>query len=98
MYTEEIKYLDDAIKGEDRDKPLTFTRLEVLILLKDYKDAQQQVKNTVALADISKSVFIVCENDDHGRDLYLDVKDTREEAEEIKGRDNTRNVYEHEVS
>jgi hypothetical protein len=40
-------------------------------------------------------VFIVCENDNYGRDLYLCTKDTIEEAQEVKGRDNTRNIYKH---
>ena len=51
----------------------------------------------LGLLGVSKSVFIVCENDDYGRDLYLCTKNTIEEAKEVKGRDTTRNIYEHEV-
>jgi hypothetical protein len=50
------------------------------------------------LLDVSNSVFIVCQNDDYGRDLYLCTKNTLEGAKEIKGMDNTRNIYEHKVS
>ena len=51
----------------------------------------------LGLLGVSNSVFIVCENDDYGRDLYLCTKNTIEEAKEVKGCDNTRNIYEHEV-
>ena len=51
----------------------------------------------LVLLGVSNSVFIVCENDDYGRDLYLCTKNTIEEAKEVKGRDTTRNIYEHEV-
>ena len=51
----------------------------------------------LGLLSVSNSVFIVCENDDYGRDLYLCTKNTIQEAIEVKGRDNTRNIYEHEV-
>ena len=51
----------------------------------------------LGLLGVSNSVFIVCENDDYGRDLYLCTKNTIEEAKVVKGRDNTRNIYEHEV-
>ena len=51
----------------------------------------------LGLLGVSNSVFIVCENDDYGRDLYLCTKNTIEEAKEVKGYDNTRNIYEHEV-
>ena len=51
----------------------------------------------LGLFGVSNSVFIVCENDDYGRDLYLCTKNTIQEAIEVKGRDNTRNIYEHEV-
>ena len=51
----------------------------------------------LGLLGVSNSVFIVCENDDYGRDLYLCTKRTLDEAKEVKGRDNTRNIYEHEV-
>lgn len=51
----------------------------------------------LGLLGVSNSVFIVCENDDYGRDLYLCTKNTIEEAKEVKGRDTTRNIYEHEV-
>lgn len=47
------------------------------------------------LLGVSKSVFVVCENDDYGRDLWLCCKNTVEEAKEVKGRDTTRNIYEH---
>jgi hypothetical protein len=49
------------------------------------------------LLAVSNSVFIVCENDDYGRDLYLCTKNTMKDAKEVKGRDNTRNIYEHDV-
>jgi len=51
----------------------------------------------LGLLSVSKSVFVVCENDDYGRDLYLCTKNTIEEAKEVKGRDTTRNIYDHEV-
>ena len=51
----------------------------------------------LVLLGVSNSVFIVCENDDYGRDLYLWTKNTIEVAKEVKGRDTTRNIYEHEV-
>ena len=51
----------------------------------------------LGLLGVSNSVFIVCENDDYGRDLYLCTKNTIEEAKEVKGRDTTRNIYEYEV-
>jgi len=51
----------------------------------------------LGLLGVSNSVFIVCENDDYGRDLYLCTKNTIEEAKEVKGSDTTRNIYEHEV-
>ena len=51
----------------------------------------------LGLLGVSKSVFVVCENDDYSRDLYLCTKNTIEEAKEVKGRDTTRNIYEHEV-
>lgn len=51
----------------------------------------------VALLNDHHSVFIVCENDDYGRDLYLCTKNTIDEAREVKGRDNTRTIYEHEI-
>tara|TARA_R110002096_G_scaffold89163_1_gene203165 strand:+ start:123 stop:485 length:363 start_codon:yes stop_codon:yes gene_type:complete len=44
----------------------------------------------------TKKVFILCENDDHGRDLFLGVYDTREEAEDYGGRI-TYTIYEHET-
>lgn len=47
------------------------------------------------LLGVSKSVFVVCENDDYGRDLWLSCKNTVEEAKEVKGIDTTRNIYEH---
>ena len=46
---------------------------------------------------IIKSVFIVCENDNYGQDLYKGVFNTREEAERLKNRDTTRHIYEHEL-
>jgi len=49
----------------------------------------------LGLLGVSKSVFVVCENDDYGRDLWLCCKNTAEEAKEVKGRDTTRNIYEH---
>ena len=49
----------------------------------------------LGLLGVSKSVFAVCENDDYGRDLWLCCKNTVEEAKEVKGRDTTRNIYEH---
>ena len=49
----------------------------------------------LGLLGVSKSVYIVCENEDYGRDLYLCTKNTVEEAKEVKGRDTTRNIYEH---
>ena len=51
----------------------------------------------LGLFGVSNSVYIVCENDDYGRDLYLCTKNTAEEAKEVKGRDNTRHIYQHEV-
>jgi hypothetical protein len=42
-----------------------------------------------------KSVFVVCENDEYGRDLWICCTNTVEEAEKAKGRDSTRNIYEH---
>ena len=51
----------------------------------------------LGLLGVSKSVFIVCENDNYGRDLYLCTKNTIEEAKEVKDRDSTRNIYEHWV-
>ncbi len=51
----------------------------------------------LGLLTVSNSVFIVCENDDYGRDLYLCTKNTMKDAKEVKGRDNTRNIYEHDV-
>ena len=55
---------------------------------------EREVKKLI-IPDVSKSVYIVCENDDYGRDLYLCTKNTVEEAKEVKGRDTTRNIYEH---
>lgn len=56
----------------------------------------EQAKDLLlGLFGVSKSVFVVCENDDYGRDLWLCCKNTIEEAKEIKGRDSTRNIYEH---
>ena len=52
----------------------------------------------LGLLGVSNSVFIVCENDDYSRDLYLCTKNTIEEAKEVKGRDTTRNIYEHFVN
>jgi len=49
----------------------------------------------LGLLGVSKSAFVVCENDDYGRDLWLCCKNTAEEAKEAKGRDTTRNIYEH---
>ena len=46
---------------------------------------------------IIKSVFIVCENDNYGQDLYKGVFNTREEAERLKNSDTTRRIYEHEL-
>ena len=44
----------------------------------------------------TNKVFIVCENDDYGRDLFLGVYNTREEAEDYGGRI-THTIYEHET-
>lgn len=49
----------------------------------------------LCLLGVGKSVFVVCENDDYGRDLWICCKNTAEEAKEAKGRDTTRNIYEH---
>ena len=49
----------------------------------------------LGLLGVSKSVFVVCENDNYGRDLWLCCKNTAKEAIEVKGRDTTRNIYEH---
>jgi hypothetical protein len=49
----------------------------------------------LGLLGVGKSVFVVCENDDYGRDLWLCCKNTVEEAKDVKGRDSTRNIYEH---
>ena len=46
---------------------------------------------------IIKSVFIVCENDNYGQDLYKGVFNTREEAERLENWDTTRRIYEHEL-
>tara|TARA_R110001599_G_C12220638_1_gene657291 strand:- start:684 stop:920 length:237 start_codon:yes stop_codon:yes gene_type:complete len=64
-----------------------------------YNDVAPNVfaEQVLDLFIVSKTVFIVCENDDYGRDLYLDTKNTREEAEELKGRITSRNIYEHET-
>ena len=69
---------------------------EVLDLQDELLSAQEQVEN-LNLGVVSNSVFIVCENDDYGRDLYLCTENTIEEAKAIKGNDNTRNIYEYEV-
>ena len=50
------------------------------------------------MSEEKTSVFIVCENDNYGENLYLATKDTLKEAEELKGNDTTRNIYEHEIS
>ena len=47
--------------------------------------------------EVIKSVFIVCENDEYGEDLYKGIFNTREEAESLVGRDTTRHIYEHEL-
>ena len=46
---------------------------------------------------IIKSVFIVCENDNYGQDIYKGVFNTREEAERLENWDTTRRIYEHEL-
>jgi hypothetical protein len=51
----------------------------------------------LGLLGVGKSVFVVCENDNYGRDLWLCCKNTIEEAKEVKGRDSTRNIYEHSI-
>jgi len=51
----------------------------------------------LGLLGVGESVFVVCENDDYGRDLWLCCKNTIEEAIEVKGRDSTRNIYEHQI-
>ena len=63
------------------------------LLVKALKQGQ-----TLPLDSVSNSVFIVCENDDYGRDLFLAAKNNLEEAEKIKGDDPTRNIYEHEIN
>lgn len=52
MYKDEIKYLDDNWKQEinNKDKPLSFTRLEVLMLLKGYKE-QLALHNVVGQSE-----------------------------------------------
>lgn len=55
-------------------------------------------EQALPIPDVSNSVFIVCENDDYGRDLYLCTTNTKEKAEEVRGRDNTRHIYEHTVT
>jgi hypothetical protein len=61
-------------------------------MLEDYHQAKL---NLLTIPVVSKSVFVVCENDYYGRDLWLCCKNTAEEAKEVKGRYTTRNIYEH---
>jgi hypothetical protein len=63
-------------------------------LLRDDITKDEAVDKLVDLR--SGSVFIVCENDDYGRDLYLCTKDTLEEAQKEKGRNVTRHIYKYE--
>lgn len=46
---------------------------------------------------IIKSVFIVCENDNYGDALYIGIKHTREEAEDLIGMNDTRYIIEHDL-
>ena len=64
--------------------------------LKDSRITSYEAKTLLlGLFGVSGSVFVVCENDDYGRDLWLCCKNSVEEAKEVKGRDTTRNIYEH---
>ena len=44
----------------------------------------------------ANKVFIVCEDDHHGRDLFIGVFNTRKEAEDY-GAIITYTIYEHEI-
>ena len=49
----------------------------------------------LGLLSVSNSVFVVCENDDYGRDLWLCCNNAVDAAKEVKGRDTARKIYEH---
>lgn len=76
-------------------------KTELLKILQDL-DRGSITKNEarkllLKLSGVTDCVFIVCENDNYGRDLFLIATNTIEEAEKTKGRENTRNIYKHEL-
>lgn len=94
MNTIETKMLADELTKYIKEK---HTQEDCLGFSDGFELALKLAKNNEVLDPVSKSVFIVCENDDYGRNLYLDTKNTKKEAEDLKGRITSRNIYEHEI-
>ncbi len=88
-----MKTIEDFYKEWEYDKHYTGDENSWAIWFAE--DWEKYKKEQLLIQRVGKSVFVVCENDDYGRDLWLCCKNTAEEAKEVKGRDATRNIYEH---